>query len=290
MSETEKLSTIQMKDKIYIKGINKELTWNQPLAKLLPFVSYRCNLTTNEIDINLSGQWLTDEIRMDRGELGKFPFNKLNSIFFTEFSFYSTTDEVKLVEFAKKSSSSNLEFINKGTTVDVKYKGQNQKKESRIELISDKILNFNPLNKDDWAQNESELRAVSNYETHEYHFDYNHNISINFNWFHFSNLDVFGLSDLSWFGYYKPQKRKLYCIESRIGDSEESFEKIKKYIVQTLGNPNAVSEPKFNDNKTHKIRKEIWELDNIQILIYSTIIPRVDTWTYEIKIINKNSG
>jgi len=279
-----------MKDSIYIKSINQNLIWQQTIAQLLPFVSYRWDRTNSEIDINISGQWFNDEIRMVRGEIGRFKVDNLNSVFFEEFKFTSTTEKTKLRDFIKLHSSSKLNFILDGNSISVRYKGQNRKSESQIKFISNIKFHIDPLKAEDWVTSIENLRQASKYQSHEYHFDYNHNKVINFSWFQFSNLEIFGLKHLNWFGYYKPRTNKLHSIETRIGNDEKSFEKVKLQITKTIGNPNLITKPEISNDGNHKIRKEIWDKKNVQISIYSTIIPRVETWTYEVKITNKNSG
>lgn len=273
-----------MKDHINIKAINQAILWNQSIAELMDKVSYTIDFDDNQISLFINRGFFDNKIEFNRCEFGRYRMDNINDEYFNQLSLDLITEETEVSNHIMNwRNNTNIVKYGGGKKLDIIYSGNNTKRKSQIVLNSDKEK-FSLEETINWSFEIQQIRKYLSHEFHNRHYDYNYNKEIRYQWIVFKELNLFGLTNLKFRGYYNPIKKVLLKLEAIIGNEISDYHQTQELIRAKIGDPIETSTPKYNRRFHHTFLKDIWQINDLIIETKSKIIPRSDTMGYEVEI------
>lgn len=273
-----------MKDKIDIKAIHGQLTWNMPIIDLIETTCYNINYLTNKIEVFLSRGELVEGIEFIRAEIGTYNLNEINNLVFNNISFQLITPEEEVSKIIQTRFEKNTDVKLKNGRLIITYTGNNPKIPSSKTLLSDNNLDIN--NPGNWTQSISTIRPLLNFEYRYFDYDYNYNVTNNYGWLTFKDISILGLEKYNFRAYFHYNNEGIINIETNIGSTVSEFDKVKTHFVNLYGLPTKTNEDKLNISFSHIFKDDIWLTEKLQIRLHSAYIARSEPeqFNYELEI------
>lgn len=262
-----------MIDKIFIRAINKELSWNTPIIDLIDSTCYNINFSDKKIEAFLSRGEITKGVKFFRAHIGTYNICDISKSVFDQIIFELVSPENIIVNKIQEIFGEKVKIKLDGNLLSANYLGNNQITQKKLEFISESKLDLSDTN--NWSCRIPNLRNYLKSEYRFFSYDHHYNLFYNYGWLEFGKLTILGLNHLSFRAYYKYDIDEISHFETIVGNTLSDFEKVKSVLENKIGG--ALSEENsYNQTFKHYFRNTIWQSDKLEIRLYSTFIPRAE--------------
>lgn len=274
-----------MQDKIYIKTINSELTWNIPIYELINLTCYNVDFLNSKIDVFLSRGEIIDGMEFMRAQIGTYNICDINNSYFNKITFELISPDIINVNRIQTTFGTCTKIELDGNLLVVYYIGDNELIPNHSVFIKRNNLDLNDIN--NWHHDISEIRTSLKSEYRFFSYDYYYKLFYNYGWLEFDKVNILGLQDLNFRAHfnYNSDNFGITHIESILGNALSDYDRVKKILDNKIGIAKSEKDS-FDQTLNLHFTDTTWQTEDFEVRLHSALIPRAEPFQlrYELEI------